>query len=605
MAEITTTEDLDVLSELKELWDASSAIANLQENRWAKNEKLVRSQHLTARKAGQSNLFVPKIESIHYRKRADHLFALTGDNPVSLKKTLSSTKTGAKIMERVVNYYLTESGGINWQTAVQNGSSNALTYNFAPWFIDWDRGVTEVEQEVEKLDEEGNIVVETVSIEQETFSYPTLEIIPPEDFRIDPSVGWDEIGMARYGIIRRWRDKSYAKRMADIGRWPEISEDMFTQNMESGAGNTLKVERAHQNSPFSNFVDIDNGLIEVWYAYYWTEIDGEYKAVSAVSIEDTMLLEEPTELEFNLANMDGNDPWPFGVGRIYTTPHEMYDRALPEKLESGQIEVNAIRNQRRDNVSLVLNREKYMTPEAGIDPAVLSRSFAGKVNVVKSANSVWWDAPPDVTASSYNEESSATNDMERLVAESAQRMGGEGKSSTTATEVKISSANASASSTLDASTFNVTFAEPIVNKLVRMIRLAAAPSVFEAAAMDIKAMSPDPYQEALTGDFSITVGAGAMQAARDLALSNAANLAAIIQSVYGPNANYHPILKQAIEMQGINIDEVIADPRQGPQPSDLANSDLGGMAGQDNLTVQPNVQMSGGQFGSTPSNGAT
>ncbi|NOR56987.1 MAG: hypothetical protein GQ474_00510 [Sulfurimonas sp.] len=590
---------LEVLSEVRELWDSASALSDLQENRWAANERLARSEHLTPRKLGQSNLFVPKIESMLYRKKADHLFALDGDNPISLTKTLTSSKAGAKIMERVCNYYLKEAGGINWRSNVLNVSSDALTYNFAPWFADWDRGVEEFEEEVETLDENGDIVLETVKSERETFSYATLENIPPEDMRIDPAVGWDEVGMSRFGIVRRWRDKSFAQRMHKIGRWAEVDDSVFQSNQTTAIGNVVKTERAHQNGLFDSATDIDNGLIEVWYSFYYQEMDdGEYVPVVTTSITDQIILEEPTELEFNLANSDGTDPWNFGVGRIYYTPHEMYDRALPEKLESGNVEVNAIRNQRRDNVSLVLNREKYMTPDAGIDPAVLSRSFSGKVNVVKTKGSVWWDAPPDVTGSSYNEENMATNDMERLVAESASRSGG--SSGDTATEVKISSANSSATATLDTTVLNETFGIRFAHKLIRMIRQTADPEIFYAAAADIAVEVQDPYAEALQGDFLVQVGAGAMQAARDVAISNTANTVALLQSAYGANANYQPLFKTALEMQGYNVDEIIPNPQGNQGAEEPAFNDLGGVAGVDNLTVQPNVQLSGGQFGASP-----
>jgi hypothetical protein len=585
-------DDLEILSEIQGIWDSSSAISDLQEQRWATNERLARSEHITSRKLGQSNIFVPKIESMLYRKKADHLFALDGDNPISLKRTLTSTKAGAKIMERVANYYLKEAGGINWRTAVLNVSSDALTYNFAPWFADWDRGVEEYEEEIETLDEDGNIVLESVTSERETFSYPTLENIPPEDFRIDPSIGWDEVGMARYGIIRRWRDKAFAQRMEANGRWNKIDDSVFSANVSSSIGNVVKTERAHQNSPFDYSMDIDNGLVEVWYSFYYKEIDGELVPVMATSLTNQVLLEEPEELEFDLSKADGSDPFPFGVGRIYYTPHEMYDRAMPEKLESGNVEINAIRNQRRDNVSLVLNREKYMTPEAGIDPAVLSRSFAGKVNVVKSANSVWWDAPQDVTGSAYKEEDVASNDMERLVAESAQRSGG--TTGGTATETKIASANASATASLDTTVLNETFGVRFAEKLILMIKQAADPEIFIKAAEDIKAISDDPYAEAVQGNYLVSVGGGAQQSARDMALSNASNLAAILQSVYGPAANYRPLFKDAIEMQGINFDEVLPDPNQQQQQQNPAMQDMGGVAGMDNMAPQPTLQFQGG-----------
>lgn len=586
----------DILSTVQELWSAGESIHSMQENRWAKNKKLATSRHITTRKLGQSSLFVPKIESFHSRKQADYIATFGGEDPVSLKETLSSTKAGARILETVVNYYVTDAG-INWKANVLNAAHDALTYNFAPWIIDWDRGVETINSVVRELDDEGETITQSVKQEVETHSFPTIENIPPEDIRVDPAIGWDEIGLARFGVVRRYRDRTFAERMHKAGAWPEIPENMYLDGM-SGT-QVLASERAHLNSPFDKAVDIDNGLLEILYTYYYEEFDGELTPSLVVTLKDMMVLEDPAPLEFDISNADSSDPWPWGVARIYVEPHELYSRAMPEKLEDMQLETNARRNQRLDNVALILNREKFMTPEAGVDPAVLSRSFAGKVTTVKTPGSVWWDAPPDVTASSYQEETLSVNDMEGLVSESAQRTGQSAPRKESATETKIAASNSATALGLDVTVYSITGPERWVEKIIRMVRLAADPSVFEEAARSIGVLVEDPYQEALTGDFRVKVGAGAHQAAKDIAISNASNIAAIIQSIYGPAAQYNEIMRPMLEDNGYNPDNILPAPQGQPQ---LAPQDLGGMAGDDNLTVQPNVALTGGQF---PARGAS
>lgn len=573
----------DVLSKVREIWGDSNSVAALAEQQWHDNKMLCQSRHLTARRVGQSNLFVPMIERFHYRKQADHFFAFTGENPVSLKKTLTSTANGAAIMERVVNFYLKEAGGIDWDSSILNGAHNALTYNFAPWFVDWDRGVDFEDVEIEVV-KDGAVVTETTQVEKELYSYPTFEVLSPDDIRIDPAVGWNEIGLARYGIVRRWRDKAFAQKMHRSGEWPEIPDSYFSSYEVSQLKNTA--------SDYGNQVS-DGDFVEVWHSFYYNE-DGE--PVTAVTAEDMLVLEDETELEFDLSNADGSDPWPFGVGYIYAEPHQLYSRAMPEKLHDLQVEKNAIRNQRRDNVSLTLNREKFMTPSAGIDPATLSRSIAGKVNVVASRDSVWWDTPPDVTGSSYQEESVATSDAEQLVSESAQRMGGSGQRKETATVAKITAANSAAVTSLDTSVFGMSFCNRSVEKIITMIRQAAPAELFVAAAEDASIESADPYFEALTGKFSVKVGNGVQQAARDMAISQASNTAAIIQSVYGPQANYYDILAPMLEQLGYSPNSILQSP-QGQQ-NQLVEQDLGGV--QEQIPPQQVAAVQGGQFGSVP-----
>ena len=584
-------DETDILSKVSDLWAAGESLHNLQEQRWATNKRLATSQHITPRKLGQSSLFVPKTESYHSRKQADYVSTFGGEDPVSLTNTLSSTKAGARIMETVLNHYITDAG-VAWDESILNSAHDSLTYNFSPWVVDWDRGIEEIETEEQTLSEEGELTVVKIKTEIDTHSFPTLEILPPEDIRLDPAIGWNEIGAARFGVVRRYRDRAFAERMIKLGLWPEIEEGMYINGGTSTQ--MLASERAHLNSPFDKNIDIDNDLLEVLYTYYYEEFDGELAPAVVVTLKDMLVLEEPAELEFDISNADGSDPWPFGVSRIYVEPHELFSRAMPEKLEQMQIEANAIRNQRRDNVALILNREKFMTPDAGIDPAVLSRSYSGKVTTVKSKGSVWWDAPPDITSSGYNEENAAVADMESLVAESPQRMGQAGKASESATKTKISAANSATAMGLDVAVFAMTGPKKWVEKIMRMVRLAADPSIFQAAAESIDIDVEDPYTEALMGDYRISVGAGAHQASKDLAISNASNIAAIVQSVYGPAARYNAIMKPMLVANGYNPDEILPAPQGQPQ---LAPQDAGGMAGEDNLTIQPNVQLTGGQFG--------
>lgn len=594
---LSDDEKGQLISEAKAMWDSASQLHQIWEDRWAKNERLVNSQHLTTRKAGQSSLFIPKIEGFHQSKMSDHLAAFGGNDPVSLKKTATSTKNGASIMEYVVNYYISDAGGISWDSYVVNAASNALTYNFAPAIIDWDRDVREEEIEVDIIDEDGEPARGKEKVETELFSHPTIELIPPEDFRIDPSVGWDELRYARYGACRFFRDQAFAEQMAKQGVWPEIEESEFGIGFTNDSG-TLKNERAMEGSPFNDSTDIDNGLIEVRKYWFYHDLGDGMVPVEMTTLDDRIILEDPSELELDFSNSDGSDPFNFEIARIYIKPHEPITRAMPDKLEQLQIEQNSIRNQRRDNIGLILNPEKLVTANTGIDPAVLSRSFVGKVSVVRNINDVRWERPPDVTSSAYNEEQVTVNDMERLVAESAQKIGAEPSRKETATASKIQAAGGAKTVGFDAAIFGMTGPEAIVRKLIRAIRQAAPESIFILAAEHLQIESADPFKEAVTGDFRVRVGAGQHQAAIDLQISNASNTAAIIQSIYGNAANYHEIIAPMLEAQGFNPDEVIPNPKEQLDPNSPILKDAGGV--QDNvapLTPQPVVQLQGGQFG--------
>jgi len=587
----------ELLSEAQSMWQSASQLHELWEQRWATNERLVNSQHLTKRKSGQSALFIPKIEGFHQSKMADHLAAFGGDDPVSLKRTMTSTKNGARIMESVVNYYISDAGGISWDSYIVNSASNALTYNFAPVIIDWQRGIEDMETDIDVLDDEGNLTTETQKVEKELFSFPVLEMIPPEDFRVDPSVGWDELRYARYGACRFYRDKVYAEQMEDQGLWPEIKDSEFGPKT-TREGSIVKNERAMEGSPFTDTIDIDNGLIEVRKYWFYYEIDGKYVPVEMETLEDRIILSEPKELEIDFSNSDTTGPFPFEIARIYIKPHEPISRAMPQKLQQLNIEENAIRNQRRDNVSLVLNPEKVVSSRAGVDPAIFSRSFSGKVVTLPDVNDVKWIRPPDVTASGYQEEQITVADMQILVAESPQKIGASGPRKETATQSKIQAVGTSRSVGFDAAIFGMTGPEAVVRKIIRAIKQTAPIEIFQRAADMLEIDTQDAFQEAITGDYRIKVGSGQHQAAIDLKISNSSNTAAIVQSVYGPAANYHEIISPMLEAQGFNPDEIIPNPKEQLDPNSPIVNDMGGIQdGAAPLTPQPVAQLNGGQFG--------
>ena len=576
-----------------QMWDAAEAMSTYHQQRWVRNKLLATSQHVTPRRIGQSNLFIPKTEAYIHRKMGDFVGAFS-TNFYSFLPTPQGTKAGAKIIEGVVDYYLTTHGTIEWIPIVMNLAKNALTYNYAPFLVDWVENVEEQTVITEKLTENGvKIVEDTVKVDK---GYPIIEEIPPEDFFIDPTVGWNEVKYARYAVVRKWVDRAFYEEQVEADVWEDVvPEELFTDEFGMKLRDPLKVARlTTQGDMLTPGSDKHNGLLEIHkFYFYYDHGEGLEPSYMCLTGDHQYILEMPTPLANDFTEEDGSDPWPFGIGMQFIEPHQVYSRALPEKLEPLQIEINAIRNQRRDNVAQVLNREKYMTPEAGVDPATLSRSYAGKVTVVRNLNAIKWDLPPDITSSAYNEENAAQSDMDQLIGESAMRLGAPGPRKETATTARIMASNAEYMTGLDVTVFGLTAIKPIIRKLAKLIKQNAPEELFAAVAEHLEIQAVDPYREAL-GKFKLMIGSGAMQSQRDAVMANVSNLVALVQSTYGPNANYKPLVGKVLETQGFKVDEVIPDPNEQQHP---AFGDLGGVEGTGALGQQQQAMM-GGQFGS-------
>ena len=114
-------------------------------------------------------------------------------------------------------------------------------------------------------------------------------------------------------------------------------------------------------------------------------------------------------------------PWlkpgerPYVIGFSNLEAHKNYPDSLVGLTAKTQQEANEINNQRRDNVALSLNRRYIVKRSAMIDYAGLQRNVPGGVTEADDpTNDIRIEAPPDVTASSYQEQDRVNLDFDEL-----------------------------------------------------------------------------------------------------------------------------------------------------------------------------------------------
>ena len=152
--------------------------------------------------------------------------------------------------------------------------------------------------------------------------------------------------------------------------------------------------------------DKDSKKIEV--LEYWGLYDlgeGEEECLIVVANKNILLRAEPNPYQHKrkpfIKLMDIEDISSFaGIGEI-------------EQLASLQYELNDIRNQRMDNVTLILNRMWKVNKNAGVDESDLV-SQAGQVIHCDDMNGIEPLETQDVTGSSYNEETLVKSDMQLI-----------------------------------------------------------------------------------------------------------------------------------------------------------------------------------------------
>lgn len=145
---------------------------------------------------------------------------------------------------------------------------------------------------------------------------------------------------------------------------------------------------------------------------------------------------------------DGPSPYwrhgkkPFAVQSFDPLPGQFYGMSAVQIIEHLQAELNTLRNQRIDNVSLVLNRMWGVLNGSNIDEAELV-SKPGAVIHMDRPEELWAIPTPDVTQSSYQEEIIVRQNMENALGVPAIVRGATPSRKETATEVITKNTNAS------------------------------------------------------------------------------------------------------------------------------------------------------------------
>jgi len=242
----------------------------------------------------------------------------------------------------------------------------------------------------ETMPELGQVEVE----ENKTiYNGPKVEIVDLYDFFIDPKA--TTIDNAEWVIHRSMRTLDYLHEMMEDGKYKNIKllEDEGTfivsddekQQRRSTIGISMPVEQKNDK------------LIEI--LEYWTD-------ERVITVANRKIIIRDQENPFR----HGKKPFIACVDQ--KIPHEFYGMGELEPIETLQYELNDRRNQRMDNVTLILNRMWIVQNGKGVDEDELV-SDAGGVVHTDDPNAISQLVLPDVTSSSYQEETIIKADIQQ------------------------------------------------------------------------------------------------------------------------------------------------------------------------------------------------
>lgn len=385
-------KEADILDKVIRDFDSAVMTRAPHEEKWVRWYKLYRSY--TEKKDTGANLFIPytfsAIESVVPRLIST-MFAsrpFIGVLPVN-----EESVDKAKMHEKLLDYQLTQR--INTIELASMWIKEALMYGTSHIKPVWRYEIRNVKQKVPVTSILG-VSMESKYQDTEIVAYddPHVEHIDIWDIYVDPDA--TSVDDAEYVVHRVFRTKEHIKRMAQNGIYKNIEKigNSFSPTSSDEIGSEERMSSIGLSKSPKQQDKIE--LLE-----YWTD-----ERIIVVANRSAIIRNEPNPF------WHGKKPFIRIVD--HPVPHEYYGIGEIEPIEYLQYELNDTRNQRMDNVNLVLNRMWKVLRGADIVPDQLISRPGGFIEV-DDMGDIEEVKFTDVTSSSYKEEEEIKRDIDRTV----------------------------------------------------------------------------------------------------------------------------------------------------------------------------------------------
>jgi DNA-binding protein YbaB len=407
-----STEYVD--ANLRYQWEKSLSMFN--------NKHPSGSKYLTGAYEKRSRFFRPKTRSaVRSLQSAMSVAFFTNEDVVSIEPANANDPqqaAAAVVAQSIMQYRLTNT--IPWfqimTAAIQDAAVQGVCISHQYWdFEEKEETYVQVDGDNEPLmDEEGN---EQTHEQITTLSdHPVIELISPENIRIDPASDWaNPIESSPYIVHLIPMFLQDVRIKIKSGEWKEISdEELLSSAAEADTENTTRLVRDEPRmDPLENteFGEIRDFWI-IWVHKNVVKRDGvDYCYFTAGT--DHLLTDPKPLSEMYPWLRDGERPYVMGCVNIEA--HKIYPSGTVELTQELQSAANDIWNQRFDNVKLAMNKRYHIRRDRNIDLDALFRSVpGGAVEMDDPDTDVRVIETRDVTGSAYAEQDRINMDFDEL-----------------------------------------------------------------------------------------------------------------------------------------------------------------------------------------------
>ena len=469
----------------REIYEGSTDYLNANLRfQWEKSLSLFNSNHPpgskynTAAYEKRSKFFRPKTRTAVRNLQAAMTVAFfTNEDVVNISAANPNDPlqaAGALVAQSIMQYRLTNT--IPWfQTmvaALQDAAVQGVCISHQYWeFIEKKESYTEVDQSNQPvLDEEGNPEIhEQITAVKD---HPVIELISPENIRIDPAADWaDPIKSSPYVVHLIPMYLQDIKDKMESGEWLEISEEeLLSANDANEQDNTTRLVRDEPRMDPKENEQEYGGIKDFWIIWVHKNIvkRGGVDYCYFTAGTEIMLTEVKPLKEMYPWLRD--DERPYVMGAVNLEAHKTYPSGTVELTEELQAAANDIWNQRFDNVKLAMNKRYHIRRDRNIDLDALFRSVpGGAVEMDDPDTDVKIIETRDVTGSAYAEQDRINMDFDELQGNfSTSTVQGARNLNETVGGMNLLAGNSSTIAEYVLRTFSETWVEKVLKQLLKL-----------------------------------------------------------------------------------------------------------------------------------------
>ncbi len=356
---------------ISELYDSTKRWRQPYEDRWKAFYKLYRNYRDETQYPFKSNLFIPYVFSIVESITPKMLGTIFNTRPIiSVQARQGANEDLAKVMERLLEYQLDDER-LEFFSKVLEFFKECVIYG------------TSFLKVIPRFGDDDLV----------SFNY--IDVEPIDLFNIFPDYRATSIRRMKYIIQLSYMDLDDLQTLETQGFYKDVKK--VEDQLENAINvDEYKRERLTDIGILDEYgFDANRKIVEV--LEYWDK-----NKIYTIGARKVILKEEDNPFDGLL---------PFLMARYIPVQHELYGIGIPEIAEDLQTELNTVRNQRMDNVNLIINRMFIANKYADINLDQLV-SYPGNVILTNDINAIQALDTRDVTKSAYMEEEIIKQDID-------------------------------------------------------------------------------------------------------------------------------------------------------------------------------------------------